>query len=106
MELRPFEDSDWNCYAGCEDENPLIGTEEYKMTLDGYTFFFDVIVDKFTVSLELFCEDLVEKSHSILCENVTITKECMARKLAIVDAKSIQNNPTPEWLLLNGFHLL
>jgi len=106
MKLRPFEEIDWDCYSGCEDKNPLIGTEEYQITLDGYDFFFDVIVDKFTVSLELFCEDLIGKSHSTLSENVTITKECMAHKLAIADAESIQDNPTPEWLLLNGFRLV
>jgi hypothetical protein len=39
-EFVPFTDTDWQAWAGCESENPLIGyTPDYIIIIDGETIF-------------------------------------------------------------------
>lgn len=37
-QLKPFTDSDWDAFLGCESENPLIGYNgDYTIVIDGET---------------------------------------------------------------------
>jgi len=112
--FRQFTNHDWDCYASCDSDNPLISETEVKVELDGYTYFGSIIVDDFFISIQMVCE--LDKSnkginidgkldHKILVEEMAADLECMAKSFARSFAESIPATVDAEWLFLNGFKL-
>jgi len=55
LKMRPFTNSDWDAYAGCESSNPYIcETEDYTVVIDGNTLSFDRYNEDFTVDFVQF----------------------------------------------------
>lgn len=106
MELRPFNQDDWDCFAGCEDTEPLISDEEFEVTIDGFVFDGIVLVDKFTIAINLTCEEMEITDHPVLNEDMSIVKECVTKQNAVLDVGNLPNDPTADWLFLHGFQLI
>jgi len=46
--FRPFDESDWMSFSGCESENPFIGeVDNIAVVLDGDVIFFQLYGDEF-----------------------------------------------------------
>jgi len=110
--MKPFEQIDWDCYAGCEDKNPLIADDVITIDLDGHGYVGQVIVDGFFVVIDLNLASYLDndditsiKDHNFLSEQMSAMSEHMTREFAVNMAKSIPDKPTAEWLFLNGFKL-
>lgn len=112
LNLLPFTEIDWDCYAGCEDKEPLIADDVITITLDGLDYVGQVIVDGFHVAIHLNLaialvsnEPKYKMEHPFLDEEMTIIKECMTKLFAKADAESIPDKPTTDWLFLRGFKI-
>jgi hypothetical protein len=112
LNLTPFQDIDWDCYAGCEDKNPLIADDVITIDLNGCGYVGQVIVDGFFVVIHIDLASYLEnddissiKDHPVLNQEMSIISEHMTREFAVNMAKSIPDKPTAEWLFLNGFKL-
>jgi hypothetical protein len=113
MKMKAFTELDWDCYAGCEDKNPMIADDVLTIDLDGHGYVGEVIVDGFFVVIHLnlaswIGEDEDKSSienHNYLNEEMSAISEHMTKEFAVNMAKSIPDKPTAEWLFLNGFKL-
>jgi hypothetical protein len=115
-EFKPFNEHDWQAFAGCEDDEPLISEADVKVELDGFVYYGVIIIDRSTVAFQLFCEyDLngftvewanVDVDSDYLKEEITIENAFASRSLAICAAGKIPTNVDAEWLFLNGYRII
>jgi hypothetical protein len=98
MKLKPFEQIDYDSYAGVESVEPLISIESITVQGEEFTWHGDAIIDGKTVQLQLATEDMERQ--------VTLSKDFKSGYEAILGLHlAPQKSSVAYWINL-GFEVI
>ncbi len=99
MNMRPFNKSDWDCFAGCESETPYIGECSIEI-IDEHPWQAVIIRDGCTVVF--YSEGETDRGHD---ESVEIKKEFSREETAVYWTIECPENVSLFTLLGHGFEI-
>jgi hypothetical protein len=100
MNLNPFNESDWDAFAGCDSKFPFISEEDFIMYgEEDFTYIGLIIVDNKTVQVHGSLDDDDEKE-------ILLHKDFESTAEAVTYVMKLENESNVDDLISDGFKVL